>query len=142
LAKDWENLNRKALVFLCLASIRLILRKLCNPLNFPDRLFMGAALYYQDMPNAIAEAEFKMLAADERQMLGRHDDQIAPTASSIKATVFDPGEPTWPDFTWSLCGVRGKLGSRRRRRQLRPCFRNPSVKLKHPGVDLAPFRWL
>jgi transposase len=32
LAKDWENLNRSALVFLRLASIRLMLRKLCNPL--------------------------------------------------------------------------------------------------------------
>ena len=31
LAKDWENLNRKALAFLQLASIRLMLRKLCNP---------------------------------------------------------------------------------------------------------------
>src|SRR6202049_1697470 len=31
LAKDWENLNRNALAFLKLASIRLILRKLCNP---------------------------------------------------------------------------------------------------------------
>ena len=31
LAKDWENLNRNALAFLCLASIRLMLRKLCNP---------------------------------------------------------------------------------------------------------------
>ena len=31
LAKDWENLHRKALAFLCLASIRLMLRKLCNP---------------------------------------------------------------------------------------------------------------
>ena len=31
LAKDWENLNRKALAFLLLASIRLMLRKLCNP---------------------------------------------------------------------------------------------------------------
>ena len=31
LAKDWENLNRKALAFLPLASIRLMLRKLCNP---------------------------------------------------------------------------------------------------------------
>ena len=30
LAKDWENLNRKALAFLRLASI-LMLRKLCNP---------------------------------------------------------------------------------------------------------------
>jgi putative transposase len=30
LAKDWENLNRKALAFLRLASIRLRLRKLCN----------------------------------------------------------------------------------------------------------------
>ena len=32
LAKDWENLNIKALAFLRLASIRLMLRKLCNPL--------------------------------------------------------------------------------------------------------------
>jgi transposase len=31
LAKDLENLNRKALAFLRLASIRLMLRKLCNP---------------------------------------------------------------------------------------------------------------
>ena len=31
LAKDWDNLNRKALAFLRLASIRLMLRKLCNP---------------------------------------------------------------------------------------------------------------
>jgi transposase len=31
LAKDWENLNRNALAFLKLASIRLMLRKLCNP---------------------------------------------------------------------------------------------------------------
>ena len=31
LAKDWENRNRNALAFLHLASIRLMLRKLCNP---------------------------------------------------------------------------------------------------------------
>ncbi len=31
LAKDWENLNIKALAFLRLASIRFMLRKLCNP---------------------------------------------------------------------------------------------------------------
>lgn len=31
LAKDWENFNQKALAFLRLASIRLMLRKLCNP---------------------------------------------------------------------------------------------------------------
>ena len=31
LAKDWENLNRNALAFLKLASIRLMFRKLCNP---------------------------------------------------------------------------------------------------------------
>jgi transposase len=31
LAKDWERFNRKALAFLCLASIRVMLRKLCNP---------------------------------------------------------------------------------------------------------------
>jgi transposase len=31
LARDWENYNRKALAFLYLASIRLMLRKLCNP---------------------------------------------------------------------------------------------------------------
>ena len=31
LAKDWECLNRKALTFLRLASIRLMLRKLCYP---------------------------------------------------------------------------------------------------------------
>lgn len=31
LAKDWENLNRNALAFLRFASIRLMLRRLCNP---------------------------------------------------------------------------------------------------------------
>ncbi|MFN8719733.1 MAG: IS5/IS1182 family transposase, partial [Rhodospirillales bacterium] len=31
LAKDWENLNRQALAFLRLASIRLMLRRLCKP---------------------------------------------------------------------------------------------------------------
>ena len=31
LAKDWECLNRRALTFLCLASLRLMLRTLCNP---------------------------------------------------------------------------------------------------------------
>ena len=30
LAKDWENLNRKALPFVRLASIRLMLRRLCK----------------------------------------------------------------------------------------------------------------
>jgi transposase len=30
LAKDWENLNHSACTFLRLASIRLMLRKLCN----------------------------------------------------------------------------------------------------------------
>jgi transposase len=31
LAKDWESRNHSALAFLKLASIRLMLRKLCNP---------------------------------------------------------------------------------------------------------------
>ena len=31
LAKDWENRNHNALAFLHLASIRIMLRKLCNP---------------------------------------------------------------------------------------------------------------
>jgi transposase len=31
LAKDWETFNPKALAFLRLASIRLMLRRLCNP---------------------------------------------------------------------------------------------------------------
>jgi len=31
LAKDWETLDRDALAFFELASIRLMLRKLCNP---------------------------------------------------------------------------------------------------------------
>ncbi len=30
LAKDWECLNRRALAFLCLASIRLMIWKLCQ----------------------------------------------------------------------------------------------------------------
>jgi transposase len=32
LAKDWENLNHKARAFLLLASIRLMVRRLCNPM--------------------------------------------------------------------------------------------------------------
>jgi transposase len=32
LAKDWECFNHRALAFLKLASIRLMLRKLCNPI--------------------------------------------------------------------------------------------------------------
>lgn len=32
LAKDFENLNHRALAFLRLASIRIMLRKLCNPM--------------------------------------------------------------------------------------------------------------
>ena len=44
LAKDWENLNHNALAFLHLASIRLMLRKLCNPvMNFPDGLLATRA---------------------------------------------------------------------------------------------------
>jgi len=31
LARDWENRNHTALAFLRLASIRLMMRKLCNP---------------------------------------------------------------------------------------------------------------
>jgi len=31
LAKDWENRNHNALAFLHLASIRLMLRRICNP---------------------------------------------------------------------------------------------------------------
>lgn len=31
LARDWENLNASGLAFLRLASIRLMVRKLCNP---------------------------------------------------------------------------------------------------------------
>ncbi len=31
LTKDWENLTRSALAFIRLASIRLMLRRLCNP---------------------------------------------------------------------------------------------------------------
>lgn len=31
LAKDWENLTSRGLTFLRLASIRLMIRKLCNP---------------------------------------------------------------------------------------------------------------
>ena len=43
-AKDWENRNRNALAFLKLASIRLMLRKLCNPLiKSPDGLSKGGS---------------------------------------------------------------------------------------------------
>ena len=52
LAKDWENLNRKALAFLRLASIRLMLRKLAIPYDLsgqtlrqpPERLLREIAL--------------------------------------------------------------------------------------------------
>jgi hypothetical protein len=38
LAKDWEDLNHKALAFVHLASIRLMLRKLSSRIMFRDRL--------------------------------------------------------------------------------------------------------
>ena len=41
LAKDWECLNHKALAFLRLASIRLMLRKLCNLTPQGDRRSSG-----------------------------------------------------------------------------------------------------
>jgi transposase len=41
LAKDWENLNRNALAFLKLASIRLVLRKLCNPRTLSNIVHSG-----------------------------------------------------------------------------------------------------
>jgi hypothetical protein len=44
LAKDWENLNHKALTFLRLASIRLMLRKLCNPDDVPGRTLTSQGL--------------------------------------------------------------------------------------------------
>jgi DDE family transposase len=37
LAKDWENLNRKGLAFLRLASIRLMLRNFVIPLDVPGQ---------------------------------------------------------------------------------------------------------
>jgi len=41
LAKDWECLSRKAFAFLYLASIRLMLRKLCHAnMMFSDRLLV------------------------------------------------------------------------------------------------------
>ena len=43
LAKDWENLNRTALAFLHFASIRLMLRKLCNPLELSNWTLRGTA---------------------------------------------------------------------------------------------------
>jgi transposase len=37
LAKDWENLNRKALAFLHLASIRLMVRRVCKTCELPGQ---------------------------------------------------------------------------------------------------------
>ena len=49
LAKDWENLNRNALAFIKLASIRLMLRKLCNPnIKSPDGLLEQPLTIYRD----------------------------------------------------------------------------------------------
>ena len=41
LAEDWESLDHKALAFLRLASIRLMLRKLCNPAGCSSTDFVG-----------------------------------------------------------------------------------------------------
>ena len=44
LAKDWESLNHKARAFLLLASIRLMVRRLCRIcVRFPDRLLRDRA---------------------------------------------------------------------------------------------------
>ena len=47
LAKDWENLNRRALAFLRLASIRLMLRKLCNPGDLSGQTLRNKRLHEQ-----------------------------------------------------------------------------------------------
>jgi len=60
LAKDWECLNRKALAFLRLASIRLMLRKLCNPAGkSPDRLLDRIGLVQDEVLNPHGEERGK-----------------------------------------------------------------------------------
>ena len=51
LAKDWECLNRKALAFLRLASIRLMLRKLCQKQHDPG----------QTLRNLLGNLEYSLL---------------------------------------------------------------------------------
>jgi hypothetical protein len=58
LAKDWENLNHKALTFLRLASIRLMLRKLCNPDDVPGRTLTKAQEDAHRIPSGTRLAKF------------------------------------------------------------------------------------
>jgi hypothetical protein len=55
--------------------------------------FNGVISGYYHMPATIAEGEFKMPAADERQMLGRHD--IMP---SINTTAFNSAGSPWTTY--------------------------------------------
>ena len=56
LAKDWENLNRNALAFIKLASIRLMLRKLCliqHKVINPDGLLVSVRGLYESDESVI-----------------------------------------------------------------------------------------
>ena len=61
LAKDWECRNHKALAFLRLASIRLMLRKLCNPAGC-SRTELSAARWWdggsEDCPKPVNRGQF------------------------------------------------------------------------------------
>jgi len=54
LAKDFENLTAMAVAFISLASIRLMLRKLSNPLrDFPDGLLRRSFVPHREIPAGV-----------------------------------------------------------------------------------------
>jgi hypothetical protein len=74
LAEDWENLNRQALAFLRLASIRLMLRKLMqSPMMFPDRLLL-CRLSWNAVAKAIDRSQMQRVTVDTTA----HTKAVAP----------------------------------------------------------------
>jgi hypothetical protein len=54
--------------------------------------FNGVISGYHYVANTIDEGPFRVPAADERQMLGRHDNQVMP---SINTTATNSSGPPW-----------------------------------------------
>ena len=126
LAKDWECLNHKALAFLRLASIRLMLRKLCNPHDVlgPVCLILGEMGFEPLKPVGEPDAANSRIRFDVR--LG------GSFAAIVRCTVSEvaklsrlrvrPGTGSAPGRASRYCG-RGRRGptrwrpSRRRARE-------------------------
>ena len=95
LAKDWECLNRKALAFLKLASIRLMTRKLCNSYDV-----LGQTLRTRERSAPGSKVACVIRQGGERKAYSRDIDNIAGEAKNGK----DWGRPGKSGL------YRGRLG--------------------------------